>query len=505
MVNHWTRLLAFATWCILSAPGLAALRLEAPSGAIEYGQSFTITLRTADAATAVQRLDLTPLADDFRIERVVPGAAGVLVTLNPRRTGTLEIPSLWLADERSAAVTVEITPAVDAGHTVVVRSRISAQSVWEREQLLVVIEVRSRERFFALQAPEFRAPGLTVVPLQSGIRRERMDGIDYTVRTAGWALFANTAGAYELELPPVALLRGGRVQARFALPRYRAHARALPPYVPPDMPVGALTLSTKVEASQLLHTDTLAFWELQIHGRGVPATALPSPLAPVRSSKQAQFLPAEPQYRQQADADGLTSTLIYRIPFEARRSGPVTLPGLALQYFDPGSARLVRIEPEPTRLWALASGWRALLAAAMLAAVAYSGTRLLRAFYRRAQLARRRRALLTEIEQAPDTRQVRWALIRFGNDQGWRLNGSLQNWRLAFERHYGGVEADLERLLEQLNRCEFSPEAPGESLAESRAQLCKVLRRARPRRKRRTRSQSAWLNNSSGMPPAAPK
>lgn len=511
MVNKRTLFLLCAAWLLPLAAVSASLTVDLADRQVVYGQPLTVTLRAPATGTPTQPIDLEPLRRDFVVERVSDSDADdqdsgqvIRLALYPRRTGELRIPPLAQAGKHSEPETVQVTQASDAGRPLGVQTSLSPAAVWTRQQVLVQVEVRSVDRFFELQTPEFRDSHMAVVPLHTQVRTERVDGVDYVVKTTGWALYPGRSGNFTLDLPTVNYLRGGRIQARFALPHHALDVRPLPPYVPPDMPVGVLSLATRIDAPAVLDTETLAFWEVDVQGRGVPAAALPSPLAPVRDTHWLQFLPTQAQRRQHTGAHGILSTLSYRIPFAAKRSGPVSLPGLDLQYFDPNSGRIVRVATAPVRLWSMGTVWRMVLGGLVLIAGAYAAHRAVNTVRVQLARARRRRAALQEIASAASARGIRLALYRFGQAHGWRLDGSLHDWLAAFKRHYRRIDPNLEQIVDALNQREFSIH-PGYEFAPLRTAVAAALRNARPKRRTPRAVYSAWRSNSSAISPAAPR
>ncbi len=478
---------SLACWCL--GAGAAQLSASVAQNDLIYGQSLTMTVRAENRGAVLQGIDLDPLREDFQVETSAAsdtdgdGTIDTLrIKLRPRRTGEFTIPSLSLAGARSEPLPLHVAAASDGGQPLRVDSRVSASSVWVRQQLLVTVHVRSTNRFFELQAPSFDQPGLTVVPLQTETDNESIAGTDYTVKTTGWALYPAHSGAMLLNLPPVDYSRGGRIQARFAVPRVRVDVRALPPYIPADMPVGAVRLTTRLDAPALLNTDSIAFWKVTTSASNLPVAALPSALARLRDSADLEFIPATPVWGQQTTVDGVHSSRTVTIPFVAGGSGRIPLPILRLQYFDPDTGRLVRVATQAQSVWVLGTGWRISLSAICLAALLYGAThtwRVVRAAHAR---SKRERALLREIRAAGRASEVRRALQHFGHDQGWRLNGSLQTWLLRFTQHYRSVDPRLEQNLVTLNRLEFAAEQRGD-LDEVRARVVAALQKARPRRR----------------------
>ncbi len=478
---------SLACWCL--GAGAAQLAASVAQNEVVYGQSLTMTVRADSRGAVLQGIDLDPLREDFQVETSAAsdtdrdGTIDTLqIELRPRRPGELTIPSLWLAGARSEPLPLQVAAAGDGRQPLRVDTRVSASSVWARQQLLVTVQVRSTNRFFELRAPAFDQPGLTVVPLQTETDNESVAGVDYTLKTTGWALYPARSGAMVLNLPPVDYSRGGRIQARFPMPRVRVDVRALPPYVPADMPVGAVRLTTRLDAPALLNTDSIAFWKVTTSASDLPAAALPSALARLRNRQDLEFMPATPERRQQTTGRGVHSSRTVTIPFIASGSGRIPLPVLQVQYFDPDTGRLVRVATPAQSVWVLGTGGRIALSVFCLVAVWYGATRAWRMVRAAHARSNRERVLLREIGAAAHASDVRSALQRFGRAQGWRLNGSLQTWLLRFEQHYRSVDPQLERSFATLNRLEFAADQRDE-LAEVRARLVAALQKARPRRR----------------------
>ncbi len=478
--------LSLVSWCL--GAGAAQLSASVAQNKIVYGQSLTMTVRAENRGAVLQGIDLDPLREDFQVETTTAsdtdrdGTVDTLqIQLRPRRTGEVTIPSLWLAGARSEPLPLHVAAASDGGQPLRVDSRVSASSVWVRQQLLVTVQVRSTNRFFELQAPSFDQPGLTVVPLQTETGTESVAGVDHTVKTTGWALYPARSGAMVLNLPPVDYSRGGRLQARFAMPRARVDVRPLPPYVPADMPVGAVRLTTQLDAPALLNTDSIAFWKITTRASDLPAAALPSALARLRDSEDLEFMPASPEWHQQTTGTGVHSLRTVTIPFVAGASGRIALPILQVQYFDPDSGRLVRVATPAQSVWVLGTGWRISLSVICLAAILYGATRAWRVVRTAHARSKHERALLREIGAARRASEVRHALQRFGQARGWPLNGSLQMWLLRFTQHYRSVDPQLEPILVTLNRLEFAADQRDE-LDEVTVGMVAALQKARPRR-----------------------
>lgn len=383
-----------------------------------------------------------------------------------RSIAWLLLAAAWSAGAEPAGWTA--VPASEAPETLHVRSAVSEHRPWQRQQVVVALEVASPEAFFTLEAETPKRAGFDITALPVTARREIIEGVEHTVRRIGWAVFPYADGAHTLSLPAVRYVRGGRIRERLTPPPVHLQVQALPRYLPPTVPVGEVTVTAE-PLGTVLRTGRLHWWTLTVSGRGVPAASLPPLLREVADSARLQVLPAETERSNGAAADGLHGRAVHRVPLKALSSGPLDLPTLRHQYFDPDSGRLVTRYLEPRRPWALGLLWpgvlAVLVAAALVALLRRAAARLRAAVGRR----RRRRDALDRLAAAVDAPGMLQALRQLGAAEGWSANLTLaqwaRHWRAAYRtgprfepslaelesRLYGsGAQGDLQPLRDGL-------------------------------------------------------
>ena len=428
----------------------ARLWLELEQTSVELGQPLHGVLHAHGTGRAPDSEQLQPLSREFAVQSGVMETAPadsesdvthyrLDFTLYPRRSGTFTIPALVLADSRSEALTVEVSQALSQGEALRVTPAISTTRPWVREQVLVSLEVITPDPLASLEIEAPLLPGFEVLPLSS--ERERIDTAqgERTRLRSGLALFSLTPGSHVPSLPLVNYRLDGGTRKRFPLPALELEVRPLPPYVPPTLPVGAVSIESYLEPRGLLAPRQLGFWHIALRAEAVPPHWLP-PLQPLLgSTDDVRLLPPRRESSIAADSSGIHARFDYRVPFHPRSDGRVALPELALDYFDPQSGRLERAVHRPPRPLSLGMAARLLLAALLLGVLLWSVPRLWRRGVALWRCHRERRAALTALSHAEDTAAIRAALRRYAAADGSSGNITLMHW---WQRHGGSLTAE---------------------------------------------------------------
>jgi hypothetical protein len=427
-----------------------AFTLELESVQVEQGQPLRGAIHGAEPPTAEA---LQVLEEDFAVvvrggaERQADGGYRLGFSLYPRRTGEVALPADMTAQLASASKqlqgdgikTITVTEAIERGQALQVRQSISTPNPWVRQQVLVLLEVITPESFASLQAEPIAIPGFEVIPLPGS---SESVGTQTRLR-AGWALFAVAPGHYRPALPPLRYRLSGGTRRLFPLESAQLEVRALPPYVPPTLPVGRVALSSALEPGGLLHTGHLAHWKVRLSAPAVPAAWLPPVLRGLASDGAVEFLPAQTAYHAAPDAGGIHARAEHTVPLRPRRDGRLVLPALEVQYFDPDTGRLEWVSHTPPQPLALGSVARWSGVAALLALMAWGLPRVWRRVRRGWQGHRARQAARAELARAADPAAIRAALRRYAAATGSPANLTLDAWR---RRHAPDATAELAAL-----------------------------------------------------------
>lgn len=439
----------------MSAPQLS---LTLKRTETQLGKPLRVEIVAVDVTQKITALDLRPWEQSFGVvvEESVsniddarwPGRkVGILrLLLYPRRTGDLTLTSLQLGAALSSPQRVHVSEGMQGGTPISVATRLSSTSPWERQQVVLQLEITTPDTFASLEAADtIQMPGVDVLPLKW--EREQQD--TGAVLRLGWVLSARAAGLHNIELPPVRYNLSGRTERVYYFPKMPLHVRPLPPYIPPTMPVGKVAITSSVSRDAMLKPDELSYWTVSVQGETVSPRNLHPVLRQAESNDRLRFSSADSTRTWQAETQ--RSHVVHRIPFKALANGRLALPELQVQYFDPDTGRLARVGHTPPRPWVLSLAWRVVIAAATSAFTFWLCLRLFRLARRSLQHRRQRNAALAAIHQAADAWQLRQSLEAVSHAEGFPANLTLRDWAAQWRaRHRPGPTVDV--LVERLSR-----------------------------------------------------
>ncbi|OQX04905.1 MAG: hypothetical protein BWK73_34915 [Thiothrix lacustris] len=321
--------------------------------------------------------------------------------------------------------------------------------VWQRQRTTLTVEVQSTDRFATLEASLPRIEGVDVQALpatnEAGTDSKR-------VLRLSWQLSAHTPGKQTLQLPAIRYNLNGRDAAQWQPPAQTLEVQALPPYLPPTIPVGKVQIDSHLEPSGWLQPGHLAYWHISLRSDAVNTTQFPPILKQMHSSG-VELFPAKV-------TKSAPSQLDYRIPFKPHRSGRLDLPTLQWHWFDPETARLEQTQYAPPTPWVVAWAWRVILAISggMLLVVGlrtagYTGYRHLRRWRSKWQVQQ-------ALRHHTEAQRVRQALDACSAAHGWPANLSTRQWLQHWELLYG-ANSSLQTALHHHDAQRFAPNSLG--------------------------------------------
>lgn len=469
--TRW-RLILYMLLCVSSlmwTNGLAGeLNMRLQQHRIELGQVINARLIATETEADLAEVDLNPLYQNFAVivaDNVRSDSQRNLQTLNvelyPRRTGSLTVPALSLGEMKSREQTVLISNAMVGETATLVNLTVSGQKVWQRQQVLAAVEIKSAHRFFNITLEPFKLKGFEVRPFVAA--REPIDGDPhYRSRIrVGWSIFPLVSGAYTLELPMLKYEQGGLTQRRFFLPRIDIQVRELPQYIPPNMPVAKVHIASSIVTSGLLRTGHLAYWNIILSAEDTLAYWLPPVLHNIQSSNQIEYLPAKSRPDLQIDAGGALAQVIHEVPFKARRMGSIELPRLKVQYFDPDTGRIESVyhDTPPPIAWSVPV---IILCTVLVIILSVWGSGW---FFQHYRHHKQRQSALLGIREAQAASEILLGLRHYAVAEGWPFNLTVSEFGGFWQQRYcvstkfseqlqilsqqlygGGVDLDLEKL-----------------------------------------------------------
>jgi hypothetical protein len=482
-----------------SATGSAAqLEFHLQHHHVEWGQSIHAKLIAHHAKDALAEIDLTPLQEDFALvtEAVTSDGAASTQSMNlelfPRRTGGLTIPALVLGEMQTQTQTVKISNAIIHGKPLIVDLNVSAQQVWQRQQLLVTVEVQSPDRFFNIEAQPFNSGSFEVRPFV--MNRETLEtdasaadsGYGSRIR-AGWAVFPLLSGDFTLELPMIRYLTGGKINRRFFLPRITVRVRELPAYIPPNMPVAKVSVASEFMTNGWLRTGHMAYWNITLDADGTLAYWLPPVLHHIQSSNQVEYLPAKSWPSVYIDAGGTHARVVHQVPFKPQSIGNVDLPQLKIQYFDPDTGRIETVYHQTPPPFA----WNTTVFAVVLLLMMFLLFKGRKRIAQKYQRITQKRTAIRALEEANTPQRILIALRQLAVAEGWPANLTVSDFLRLWKQRYI-VASELTVLFAQLSRSVYGSQSDA-ALRELQWGLISQLRQTRRHRKPKVRRKNpAW-------------
>ncbi len=450
MVARLFMLLMAVAALAVPAPGAAAtplfgLGVEQPR--VEFGKPFLLELHTRDRQPQLDTLDLAPLRRDFVVEtqdsvsRDASGRQSWRIRLYARRPGALTLPPLTFDGVSTPPLKLTATAAVAGRHPLRVSSEVGGTDVWVNQPVMVLLQVESGDPFASLITSVPQVEGVEIVPLRRPARSVVADGAQRSRQSVGWLLYPQTAGRFAIQLPPVDFQSDGIVTHRFYPPRVVLHARPLPAFVPPTMPVGRMELEAALPAWPLLLQRQLAFLTLRVHSDGPPGRYPYEVLRQLRSGRAITFYPPRQIPGAGSGQEGLGSEQTFRVPFAPNGIGVIALPPVRLQYFDPGTGKIVTNTLRPGSFLAVA-WWMVVLAAALLLPGALLALRSLWRWLRQQWRTYRGYCrALDGLEQAGTPDALKAALMEIAEAESWPANLTLAAWRHRWLMRYPRLTA----------------------------------------------------------------
>jgi hypothetical protein len=444
----------------LALAGLAQaqpqLKLILDKSEVQLGRHITAKLYGIDLPTRLSEINTQALSEDFglvilesseddeddNIVRLWPNrrVQTMQFALYPRRSGALTIPELNLAGTYTQTQTVQVSQSTkktrDGEIAIEQEIVISTQHPWERQQVRIAMTITSADQFISLRTETPRITGFEVFALPESSQQIRRNGVDYTRISTGWVLFPLTAGTHTLDLPAIELRKSGRTQRTFYLPKQTLKIKALPPYIPPTMPVGKIDVSASLNTGHTLFPETLYYWNVSLSGTGVSPHWLPPVLRQIKTNDDVHFLPTDSEQAIDFNQSGMQSQITHRIPFKAKHNGRLKLPDLRIQYFAPDTGKIETITYQPKIPFVLSMGWRLLIAAFLCLLLFRAGQLLYQRIAHSVKRHRLRQSAFQQIKTATSADDIRHGLSMLSAAENWPTNLTLRQWAAHWKNSY---------------------------------------------------------------------
>ncbi|WP_153003436.1 hypothetical protein [Thiomicrospira sp. WB1] len=445
---------------------------------------------------AWSKLDWAPIREHFYVASIRQRGTGLAVRLLPYRTGEVILPDqaaaaiplpsqpLWVAENPAMGVDWQICPECDGG----------ADGPWYARQVLRwqaridaaedgwTVQIHPPDGALMDETP--KALGWQWPSSPQGLPTVMTDAGQGGQLSLGRSLPNQTDSPRRMRFQgPLLMVRNERAQNwTFAAPPATGQVRPLPGFLPWSIPVGRIALQTS-GLPWLLSAGDQYHWQFTLTGHQLPADALPSLAQQMQGDEAIEWLSAQVDRQQTWDENGLSSRALITQPLRIHAWGPVTLPTIRAQAFDPITGRLQSTQQLGETVWVL-PGWlvwtlyglSGLLSLAILGWIGYVFVGLWAYLRLRWQLKRAVRA------QRPD--ETIWTAVQAWSKYGLRdweegQSASPLQWLTAFEEKRGH-SPEARAWISCLNQCRYARSDQRSVACEALVKTCQAWSKTLP-------------------------
>ena len=360
MKSRFVYFAAFAALWICTSVHAATVRAWLDRGSMQLGETVTLNVEVSGDTGAAQP-DLTALAQDFDLlgtqsstsVNIVNGQTSSkllwAVGLQPKREGTLTIPSLTVAGQQTAPLTLSVqaaTAGASNGGDVYVEATVEPRAPYVQEQVRLAVKLYYAVNLLDGSLADPQLDGLTVRKLgQDASYTASVGGRTYHVVERHYALTAERSG--RVTLPSIAFRghaaqgnsldiffnRGREVGARS--PPVELNIRPRPAASGNDawLPARSLTLSASgIDATSTARAGEPLTLTLRLQAQGLAFEQLPELKLPAIDG--VDIYPDKSSTQNRNDGEWLFGERERKFAIVPRRSGALTLPAISLSWWD---------------------------------------------------------------------------------------------------------------------------------------------------------------------------
>lgn len=460
-----------------SAAHAATLTARLDRTVVALGEPVSLTVQAR--GLNLDALDLAPLGASFDVFARTLSSGGdsetLVLTLYPRAAGTLRIPALHLATQRTPALPLGVS---DGSETV---PRVTAD--WTLDPAMPRVSQPTRltlaicdDGSLQWQRPELPTRAGRVVRAlgEDEGTRVRGGGETCTMHRYYWALLATRDGPATLAVPMLDASRFGQ-RLRFPGPSLAFQATALPAWLPDHVP----------PVAPVIHADPLPerwpmqrpfSWRFEVVG-GYSAEGLKALLdLQLRESPALGVYPPLIEAAAPDDPASPLSRYVVTLFLEPRASGALNLPALRLPWYDAAHGRLASMQLAGKTLTVFDPRWQRIVQGMLGLAGALLLTGVIWQARCRVRWRIARRRGLRAIREARDIAGLDQAVRQFSLT-GQPAASSLGEWQ---HRVQWETEAcDVADAVRRLDRQRFGQDAS--SLTALQQGFLEILARSRPK------------------------
>ncbi|OUM33381.1 protein BatD [Pseudomonas putida] len=355
-------------WAVL-AQAEPLLQASVDRTRLEAGESLELTLESQDV-TQFGKPDLHALEADFEVRgtrqlnslHTLDGETRAstrwIITLLPRRSGSLRIPELQLGQSHSQAIELQVLQAdasrQDSASQVFIEATLDSSDVYVQAQAVLTLRIyHSVALYDDSNLSPLQLENAKVEPLgESRTYEKEINGVRHGVIETRYAVYAQQSGS--LEIPPLTFTataaasndeapqasgtaRAGRQVQVSSLP-LRLAVRPIPAAWPagvPWLPARSLTLEERwnpaPDSQQVQIGDSLTR-NITLRAEGLSSTQLP-PL-PATEIIGLRRYPDQPLLRNEINERGMTANREEREALVPTHAGTLALPALEVAWWN---------------------------------------------------------------------------------------------------------------------------------------------------------------------------
>lgn len=325
---------------------------------ISVNETVTLTLFT-DAQVDTRSIDLTPLRNDFDVLGTSPQSSlsiingqqradtRWIVTLLPKTTGQLTIPSFNLNGERTAPISIQVNDVSRriGDNPITAQLEVKDASIYVNEELIVTISLITSPDVSSLSGEQLDIVGADTTLLDQRNFSRVVNGENWQVNQWQYAVYSRSAGTIRIPAQTFSGVVGATSRSpfdRFSMSGRRVLARTEPLDIqvnpaPGDASNWLPARDLNLEVIWSGNPDTLEVGEpmtrtIVLSAEGQQAAALP-PLNTAESSSYKVY-EDQPQMSDQPTNQTLTSERRDSAAIVPSQAGEITFPEIRLPWWD---------------------------------------------------------------------------------------------------------------------------------------------------------------------------
>lgn len=412
---------------------------------IQYGKNFNIYLKVNKKINIDIPLFLQPLNNLVRFSIVnsidSPTHTVYKLKASALHSGRLEIPSLKWKTGNTQALNIDITQATSSkGHEIQVKQADLSHSPWEREQSIILINIRTKEKNIILNSKNIIQEGIESYLLKHSTKKLEENGYVEYSHTIGWSIYFLYSQKTKIALPEVEYLKNSVPRYKFNFKNLEFIVKKIPVYISPTTPIGKIKLETKYIDIQkpLMQPKSTAVIQYTLTGSGIPAKWLPSiaQLYNLNSKENIQYSHLGTSLKTSVGINNIQGSKTINMAFTPIENGLSPLQNINLQYFNPESNKLETLTFEHEKLLVLNWFFQTIL----LLSIAYIIYKILTLtigglgefLFRK----KHQHLFQKSIHAATSINDIKISLKIFSRAEQWPANISINNWLQRYRGKY---------------------------------------------------------------------